>query len=247
MNNLVLTTALIALGAAFTSPGAHAGSPFDQEPKGERKFDIIQYFAQDGREVSFGGDTLIWKGPGDCSQQEEMLPLISVQGDGVTIRNATIVDSPDGIHVSGDDVILEDLIFPKVCEDAITANGANRLIIRNCWFRGARDKVIQLNSGKDILIENCVFEDCSKPIRTKEGVTATVRNNRSTNSLAFVLSDGPGAEILVEDNEVSRSKWFVKASDGTRIIVNSNRTSQIEKQDEAEDGAEILSAARIIR
>ena len=215
------------------------GSVFEQKPKKSRSFDKIQYFAQTGRTVSFGGDALKWKGEGDCSQNEHMEPIISAQGDGVTIRNAVIVESPDGVHVSGKNVVIENLIFPKVCEDAITANGADNLIIRNCAFRGAKDKAIQLNAGKNIVIENCYFEDCAKPVRVKPGVTVTVRNNVSRNTTVFVLADGKAAVAAVDGNDVKKSKWFVKAQKGAAIDVGPNRTSGIEKPDEATDGGVI--------
>lgn len=214
-------------------------SVFDRKPAKSRTFDRIQYFAQNGRTVSFGGDALKWKGEGDCSQNEHMEPIISVQGDGVTIRNAFIVEAPDGIHVSGKNVVIENVIFPKVCEDAITANGADNLIVRHCAFRGARDKVIQLNGGKNILVEDCYFEDCAKPVRVKPGVTVTVRNNVSRKSKVFVLADGEGAHAVVEGNDVRGSKWFAEAKTRAQVELGANRMKDIEKSDQATEGATI--------
>jgi pectate lyase len=230
---------LLFLTLAVSAVAAPDAGDFDRKPKKTRKFNAIQYFAQDGRVVSFGGDGLKWTGEGDCSQNEGMEPILSVQGDGVTVRNAFMVETPDGIHVSGRDVVIENVIFPKVCEDAITANGADNLIIRNCAFRGARDKVIQLNGGKNILIENCYFEDCSKPVRVKKGVTVTVRNNVARNTTVFVMADGKGAQAVVENNDVKESEWFVKAQKGATIRLGANKTSKIEKRDEAKDGGVI--------
>jgi pectate lyase len=224
---------ILFITSAMAAPDA---SVFDQKPKKTRKINRIEYVAQDGRSVSFGGFALKWTGEGDCSQNEGMEPIISVQGDGVTVRNAFIVESPDGIHVSGKNVVIENVVFPKVCEDAITANGADNLIIRNCAFRGARDKVIQLNGGKNILIENCYFENSSKPVRVKPGVTVTVRNNVSRDTTAFVMADGKGAHAVVENNDVVKSEWFVKAQKGAVIDIGRNKTSKIENRDEATDG-----------
>jgi pectate lyase len=222
--------------ATIAAPDA---SIFDQKPKKSRSYDSIQYFAQNGRTVSFGGDALNWKGEGDCSQNEDMEPIIEVQGDGVTVRNAFIVEAPDGVHVTGKNVVLENLVFPKVCEDAITANGADNLIIRNCAFRGAKDKAIQLNAGRNIVVENCYFENCSKPVRVKPGVTVTVRNNVSRNTTAFVMADGKGASAVVENNDVRKSEWFVKALKGAQIEVGPNTTSKIENPDAATDGGRV--------
>lgn len=233
MRNVVLTGMLVAAGALWAASEA---SVFDQKPKKSRTFNAIQYIAQNGRTVSFGGDALKWSGEGDCSQNEHMEPILSVQGDGVTVRNAFVVKSPDGIHVSGRNVVIENVIFPKVCEDAITANGADNLIIRNCAFRGARDKAIQLNAGTNILVENCTFEDCSKPVRVKPGVTVTVRNNVSRDSTVFVMADGAGARAVVEGNDVRGSKILFKALDHAVIEAGGNVTSQIRGDDEASGG-----------
>lgn len=221
------------------SEAAPDASVFDRKPEKSRSFSRIEYVAQNGRTVSFGGDALKWKGEGDCSQNEGMEPIISVQGDGVTIRNAYMVETPDGIHVSGKNVVIENIVFPKVCEDAITANGADNLIIRNCAFRGAKDKVIQLNGGKNILVENCYFENSSKPVRVKPGVTVTVRNNVSRNTTAFVMADGEGARAVVENNDVKKSEWFVKAQKGAEIEIGVNKTSKIKNPDEATSGGVI--------
>jgi pectate lyase len=235
-----IAVSLLAVCLATSTWAAPPPSVFDEKPEKSRSFRSIQYFAQNGRTVSFGGDALKWKGEGDCSQNEHMEPIISVQGDGVTVRNAFIVEAPDGIHVSGKNVVIENVVFPKVCEDAITANGADNLIIRNCAFRGARDKVIQLNGGRNILIENCYFEDCAKPVRVKPGVTVTVRNNVSRGARAFVLADGEGAHALVEGNEVTKSRWVAEAKSHATIELGANRTKDIELPDQASGGATII-------
>lgn len=235
-----LLTPLLCLLAGFAT-AAPDSSVFEKRPAESRSFDIIQYFPQKGRTVSFGGGLLKWKGEGDCSQNESMEPIISVQGDGVTIRDAFIEESPDGIHVSAPNVVIENIVFPKVCEDAITANeGADNLVIRNCAFRGARDKAIQLNAGRNILIENCYFEDCSKPVRVKPGVTVTVRNNRSRGSAVFVFADGKGAEAVVEKNTVEDSRHFVRSEKEALVVIGpGNRLSGIERGNEASKGGRI--------
>lgn len=230
---------LLAVATAISAAAAPDAAVFDRKPAKSRSFNAIQYFAQNGRSVSFGGDALKWRGEGDCSQNEHMEPIISVQGDGVTIRNAFIAESPDGIHVSGKNAVIENVIFPKVCEDAITANGADNLIIRNCAFRGARDKAIQLNAGKNILVENCYFENCSKPVRVKPGVTVTVRNNVSRHSTVFVMADGEGARAVVEGNVVGDSQWFLKALTAAVIDAGVNQISKIKNPDEASEGGVI--------
>lgn len=204
-----------------------------------RKVPETLTFGENGKKVNFDREALRWSGKGSCSQRESMAPLISVEGNRAEVKNAVIVEAPDGIHVTGKNAVLENLVFPKVCEDAITANGADNLIIRNCAFRGARDKAIQLNAGKNILIENCYFERCAKPIRVKAGVTVTVRNNVSRDSVVFVFADGPGARAVVENNDVKKSRIFVQAEKQAVVVVGENRRSKIEKDRQTSDGGQI--------
>ncbi|MDD5199759.1 MAG: pectate lyase [Terrimicrobiaceae bacterium] len=217
------------------------GQMLKKKPAKIRKINAIQYFPQDGRRVTFGMDGLLWKGPGDCkSQREAMSAIMELDGKGVTVRRAYILEAPDGVHVKNSDCVIENLVFPDVCEDAITADNADRLVIRNCVFRGADDKAIQLNRGRDILIENCYFESCAKPVRVKAGVTVTVRNCVAKDSSVFVLADGDGAVATVENNRVEKSRHFVGAKKGATIRLGENQTSQIKL------GNEIVSGGRIV-
>lgn len=208
----------------------------DSKPKGARRFDIIQYFPQEGREVSFGGDALKWRGKGECSQKESQEPIIEVQGNGVKVRNAVILGSPDGIHVTAKNVTIEQITFPDVCEDGITANGADRLVIRDCYFRDAKDKAIQLNSGKDILIENCVFEDCQTPIRVKPGVTVTVRNCEANGVKYFIYADGD-AEVIAEGNRIRNSDTAIRLENGARAVERDNELLSVKDPFRVESGA----------
>jgi len=230
MTRYCLSLAAVGLCIAFggtASVRADYPDP-DKKPKKVRNFDIIQYFPQEGREVSFGGDALEWKGSGECSQKESQEPIIAVQGDGVTVRNAMILGSPDGIHVTSKNVTIRDITFPDVCEDAITANDADNLVIRNCYFRGADDKAIQLNSGKNILIENCVFENSSTPIRIKSGVTVTIRNNKVRNARYFVYADEDGI-AMVENNEIRDSDTAVRVKGNAVVTVKENNLDGVRK------------------
>jgi hypothetical protein len=242
---ILLPRLFLCLGAIAALVGESvaqmpSGAAFDIEGKKTRKIDRIQYFPHAGKEVRFGGQVLRWTGEGNCDQKEGQKPIIEVQADGVSVRNAVIIESPDGIHVNAKDAVIENIVFPKVCEDAITSNGADRLVIRNCAFRGARDKAIQLNGGKDVLIENCYFENCAKPVRVKAGTTVTIRNCVAKGSVVFVLADGAGANVRVEGNFIEKSKWFVKAEKGAVIDIGANRLNRVQKPDEASDGGQIL-------
>ncbi len=236
--------AALTLGGLVAGPDAASLARWlDEKPKEVRKVNAILYFPQNGRTVDFGDRVLRWTGPGDGSQRESQSAIIEVQGRGVTVRRAWIVDSPDGIHVKNADAVIENLVFPDVGEDAITADNADRLVIRNCVFRNAEDKAIQLNGGREILIENCYFERCAKPVRVKPGVTVTVRNCFATGAVDFVRADGAGAVVRVENNEVRESRSFVSAQKGARIVLGpGNVTRGIRLPNSATDGATITAA-----
>src|SRR5688500_14919889 len=102
--------------------------------------------------------TFRYTGPDDCSQKEGQDPFIEIFGNGNVIRNFTLERFPDGVHVlSGRDNVIENLRFPKVCEDAVTNNGrgyeAFGTIIRNCYFAGAEDKAVMINNGGSATVE----------------------------------------------------------------------------------------------
>lgn len=235
---VALAFSLLAGGSLHADPRELA-TWLERKPTKVRKVNGILYFPQPGREVNFGREGLRWTGPGDCdSQREAQSVIMELQGPRVTVRGGYIIEAPDGVHVKNADCVIDGMIFPDVCEDAITADGADRLVIRNCVFRGAADKAIQLNRGRDILIENCYFEDCAKPVRVKAGVTVTVRNCYAKNSAAFVLADGEGAEARVENNRVDGAKYFVEAKKGAVIRVGAgNVTSGVRFPDAATGGA----------
>lgn len=219
----------------------------DEKSAGTRKVDSILYIPQAGRTVDFGAQALRWTGPRDRDdQRERQSAIVEVQGAGVTVRGGRVMDSPDGIHVKAPDCVIEGVVFLDVGEDAITADpGADRLVIRNCVFRGAADKAIQLNHGREIVVENCYFEDCAKPVRVKAGVTVTVRNCFAKNSAAFVLADGKGAEATVEGNRVEGAKFFVEGKKGAVIRVGAgNILSGVRTPAAASGGAEIIDAVR---
>jgi hypothetical protein len=53
------------------------------------------------------------------------------------------------------------------------------------------------------------------------------------------MADGKGARAVVESNDVKNSEWFVKAQKGAQIEAGANKTSKIEKPDEATNGGVI--------
>jgi len=65
------------------------------------------------------GSLYDWAGQGDCSQDEGMPPMFKLY-DGAVLKNTCMKGAPDGIHVRGSDVIIDNIVNLDVCEDAIS-------------------------------------------------------------------------------------------------------------------------------
>jgi hypothetical protein len=142
----------------------------------------------------YEGATLIWKGAGDCSQKENMPPIFHISGRGVTLKNATIIGAPDGIHISAVGVRIENISFPDVCEDAITMKaGARWARISRCYFARAADKAIQCTYGYGHHVFENTFVDVKCAFRSKPGVNASFYRNRLYHCGSAVRADGRGS------------------------------------------------------
>jgi hypothetical protein len=126
------------------------------------------------KKVNFNGKGARITGVGafkQCDKYPTNKAVFWITSSGSTLRNFTIVTSPEGIHVAkGRGNTLENITFSKVCEDAITngdktSSSATRTIVRGCKFYNAEDKAIQSNGGT-MLVEKSYFKDVNRPIST---------------------------------------------------------------------------------
>jgi len=108
---------------------------------------------------------------GDGGQAENQEAPFDLVGSGSVLRNAIAKSWPEAAHIHGSKAKIENIYIPDVGEDAVTIfSGAEDIIILNCVFAKAADKMIQINGGKNILIKNCKFLDGFKSaIRIKLG------------------------------------------------------------------------------
>lgn len=172
-----------------------------------------------GAVYDFGGATLKWTGPGDCSQTEGMPPMFSITAPRVTLRNATIVGAPDGIHIHSAGVVLEHLVFPDVCEDAVTfKRGSRHATVRYCRFAEAEDKVIQATGGRRHQIHHCEFTRCKRPLRCGPTAGARFHDNVLTDCHSGVRANGASSVTLLWDNTFVRVRHPVQRLDGAKII-----------------------------
>lgn len=176
------------------------------------------------RVYDFGGATLKWTGAGDCSQTENMPPMFNITAKGVTLRNATIIGAPDGIHIHTSNVTLENLIFPDVCEDAVTfKRGARAATVRHCRFANAEDKAIQASYGRMHRIHHCHFENCTRPLRGGPETGARFYQNTLVDCHSAVRANGRSAVIIMWGNRFERVRHPVQRLEGAKIVISRSK------------------------
>lgn len=190
-----LSPALAALLLANSAAALDTRAPRPPKPSG--KIIIVRdTITLDRRNTTYDyeGATLVWKGPGDCSQTEDMAPMFRINGSGITVKNATIDGAPDGIHINAARVTLENIIFPDVCEDAVTMKERARWSrVHNCYFAKAADKAVQCSYGNGHRVYDNVFVGVKCAFRSKKGVTASFYRNRVYHGDSAVRADGRGS------------------------------------------------------
>ena len=175
--------------------------------------------------------TFKYTGPDRCDQTEGQDPFIEIHGNRNVIRNFTLDGFPDGIHIqSGYDNLVENVRFPKVCEDAITNSGrgfeAFRTVIRNCYFENAEDKAIMINNGGSVTVEECEFLDCQQPVRAggrsgRYAVRKCVFKGRSTGPR---FSGGEeGMFVDFEDNLIQEARYGIRLYGYVNAVLRRNR------------------------
>lgn len=112
---------------------------------------------------------LVWVGPGECNKLPTNYAAITIRASRVVLKNFEVLGAPDGLHVnSGSFNVIDGVVFPYVCEDAITngnkkPDSATNTVIRNSAFYNSDDKAIQVNGGS-VRVENSYFENVFRAI-----------------------------------------------------------------------------------
>lgn len=210
---------IAAIGALFfascssNGDGDSSSAPPIQWPKSTGKVSIkdpkVVTGTLDGKMKTYNGSGL----SGDCGQGENMEPMF-IARDGATIKNMIIEEAPDGIHVEGDNVTIENVWFKNVCEDAITlgtGNPQNCKILKNT-FNDAADKIIQLNDGDKGVIDGNRFNIFKSAIRKKKafGNNLKVSGNLFSNGQSAVSLDSGAKEPEQSDNQYFNVTYKVR-------------------------------------
>ena len=144
----------------------------------------------------------IWRGVGKCIQKENQPSILRIEGDNITVKNFYFKgDSGDPIHIStcgknqgeectrrGPKNVTLDNIIGHACEDLITIGtpGASNITIKNSKLFGnpkesERDKILQVNFGKDLKLINNIFVNSPRCIRLKPSTSALIKGNKFYN------------------------------------------------------------------
>jgi hypothetical protein len=170
-----------------------------------------------GKTINLNGAILDAKKlKGDGSQNENQEPVLKISLEGVTIENGFVRNVKDGMRANAPKITFKRLTFLDVGEDAIN-NGkeseGTRVI--DCQFDNSKhrsaDKSIQLNNGKNALVENCLIYG---------GITA-IRMGDKWND-----SNDTGKIVDTKFVGVDTAMNFAKI----RVILNNNSFEGVKKQ-----------------
>lgn len=174
------------------------------------------------------GKLFEWTGKGDCSQTEGMPPMFKLRA-GASLRNLQMKNAPDGIHIAGSNVTLDNIVNLDVCEDAVSIKldknkrTPQNVTISNSKFFDCEDKAIQITRGNNILIQGNEFHRCAKAVRIKEQASnIRFENNKVYDAkIAVKVTGGSGSAAGNLINGAKVAFWAEKG--GHFTIDNSNQ------------------------
>jgi pectate lyase C len=126
-------------------------------------------------EVFNGGGNRFTAGPalGDGSQDEDQLPVFRLE-DGAVLRNVVLgAPAADGVHTFGD-VVLENVVWEDIGEDALTIKESGRVEIRGGSATSGDDKVFQVNAPSTLVVTDFTASNAGKLIRQNGDTTFKV-------------------------------------------------------------------------
>ena len=156
----------------------------------------------------------VWSGPGECNQTEGQKPVFILYSNSI-LKNAYISNSPEGIHIKGNNILIDNIVNLGVCEDAISTRIRGEFVglkIINSTFMNCEDKAIQMNKGVDVEIINNKFINCHIPIRVTVADNVKITNNYAHGCKIFVNS-GPRVKNLNLGNNKENCKHRIQEAE----------------------------------
>ena len=233
--------ACLLIGCTSVDGSDIAGGPQPDIVKVSQTITIREGQIFDGK-----GALYEWTGEGDCSQTEGMPPMFKISAN-AALKNLRMKNAPDGIHIKGSNVVVDNIVNLDVCEDAISIkldknkSVPQNIIISNSKFYDCEDKAIQITRGKNLLISDNEFYRCAKAIRVKENASdIRFENNKVYDAKIAIkvtggngtatgnLIDGAKVAIWAEkdgvftdkgSNQLRRVLEPIRETEGGRVIV----------------------------
>lgn len=140
---------------------------------------------------------------GDGGQSEGQKPIFAIKSGGA-ISNVTVgSNGADGIHTFGD-AAINSVHFKDVGEDAITVKSSGNVSVSNSTFKGAADKVIQVNADCNLRVDRNSADGFQTFIRTNGGKQITAKidltNSELSNGRRAVYTDSKSVAANLSDN-----------------------------------------------
>jgi pectate lyase C len=160
-------------------------------------------------EVFNGGGNRFTAGPalGDGSQDEDQLPVFRLE-DGAVLRNVVLgAPAADGVHTFGD-VVLENVVWEDIGEDALTIKESGRIEIRGGSATNSDDKVFQVNAASTLVVTDFTASNAGKFIRQNGDTTFAVeliidRCDISNMDEAIARTDSPSSTVTMTNTRFS--------------------------------------------
>jgi cysteine-rich repeat protein len=126
-----------------------------------------------------------------CPEENSGTVFLSLEGDGMTVRNLSVRHFFDGIKTDGDDNTVENVEFERLCDEAVGSNAGTGNVFTGIRARNGCGKCMQsygnigatasdprLRGYYNAALRDSVFTDCQQPIRTTESGRFLVESTR---------------------------------------------------------------------
>ncbi len=193
-----------------------------------------------GKTFDGSGDTYVWTGSGNCGDSEGMPPMFNL-GNGAKLKNIIIRGAPDGVHITGSDVVIDGMVNEDVCEDGISFRNAKskNIVVQNSKLNHCSDKGVSTVRGSNIRFLNNEFRDCARAIRIKgEAKSVKIEGNQFFSVDSGIMVEK--ATISIKNNFAQDSDHLLYAFDGATVIdEGGNKGTRVKSLYRVDGGAKI--------
>lgn len=147
--------------------------------------------------------------------QDEGAAALKIHIPGFYLRNGQVRDIPGGIVAFAEGCRMENLLFRKIGEDAVSnqKDVSAGFQISRCRFEGTKenDKLAQINDARDAVVENSTFTGGVTAIRMQE--SSAKKQGGSAESIGNTFVD-----VRTAHNVAGRTTVYHKGNVFTRVL-----------------------------